>query len=350
MRIVNTLGLFITIGSLTASGAPQGRQAPPAPPCTPSGNPQYVCGQQSPEDLVLVPGGDWVLATSFGGSGGVKLINVHDKTTTTAYPSATVKEQLDAKTYDTCPGPPDAEDKARFTTHGIALTPGRNNRHTLWVVHHGKRESIEVFEVNAREKAPSLTWIGCAVAPDPVGLNSVVGLTEGGFITTNFLARGGDPNGRAKMQAGEPNGELWEWHTKSGWKKVPGSEASGPNGVEISKDGKTIYMALWGSQEFARISRGQTPVKRDVIPLGFRVDNIRLAPDGKIFAAGQGGAGAMQTSNVVKIDPATLKIQEILRQPNDASFGAGTVAVQIGKEIWVGSFRGDRIAIFPVMP
>jgi len=23
------------------------------------------------------------------------------------------------------------------------------------------------------------------------------------------------------------------------------------------------------------------------------------------------------------------------------------VAVQIGKEIWVGSFRGDRIAIFP---
>ena len=30
-----------------------------------------------------------------------------------------------------------------------------------------------------------------------------------------------------------------------------------------------------------------------------------------------------------------------------AEFEAGTVAVQIGKELWVGSFRSDRIAIFP---
>jgi hypothetical protein len=55
----------------------------------------------------------------------------------------------------------------------------------------------------------------------------------------------------------------------------------------------------------------------------------------------------MQTSNVVKIDPATLKVQELIRHPNSAEFGSGTVAVQVGKEIWVGSFRGDRIAIFP---
>ena len=61
----------------------------------------------------------------------------------------------------------------------------------------------------------------------------------------------------------------------------------------------------------------------------------------------QGGTGAMQTSNVVKINPATLKVQEIIRHPNDTVFGSGTVAVQVGKEIWVGSFRGDRIERFP---
>jgi len=48
------------------------------------------------------------------------------------------------------------------------------------------REWIEVFEFDARGKAPTLTWIGCAIAPDPIGLNSVVGLPDGGFITTNF--------------------------------------------------------------------------------------------------------------------------------------------------------------------
>jgi hypothetical protein len=49
----------------------------------------------------------------------------------------------------------------------------------------------------------------------------------------------------------------------------------------------------------------------------------------------------------VKINPNTLKVQEILRQPNSDAFGAGTVAVEVGKELWVGSFRGDRIARFP---
>jgi len=107
-------------------------------------------------------------------------------------------------------------------------------------------------------------------------------------------------------------------------------------------------MAVWGSQNFFRLSRGQTPVKRDVVPLGFRVDNIRWAPDGSILAAGQGGAGNAQTSNVVKINPNTLKVQEIISQPNSSEFGSGTVALQLGKELWVGSFRGDRIAIFPV--
>ena len=69
---------------------------------------------------------------------------------------------------------------------------------------------------------------------------------------------------------------------------IPGSEASGPNGLEISKDGKWLYVAVWGGQAFIRLSRGQTSVKRDVVPIGFRVDNLRWAPDGSLFAARQG--------------------------------------------------------------
>ena len=59
-------------------------------------------------------------------------------------------------------------------------------------------------------------------------------------------------------------------------------------------------------------------------------------------------APGTQTTNVVKINPNTLKVQELIRQPNSEAFGAGTVAVEVGKELWVGSFRGDRIARFPV--
>jgi sugar lactone lactonase YvrE len=328
-------------------------QAPPAtppPPCTPGGT-QYICGQQAPEDLVLVPNSDWVVASVFGGNGGVRLVNTRDKSTTVAYPSSTAKDQFDRKTYDSCPGPPDAAEKAMFRTHGLALRAGRNSKHTLYAVHHGGRESIEVFELDARAKPPTLTWVGCAVAPEPVGLNSVVALPEGGFAATNFLARNVDAGARGKMLAGENNGEIWEWHTGAGWKIIPGSEASGANGLEVSKDGKWLYVAAWGSQSFFRLSRGQTPPKRDSIPLGFRVDNIRWAPDGTLFAAGQGGAApGTQTSNVVKINPTTMNVQQLIRQPNNDAFGSGTVAVQVGKELWVGSFRGDRIARFPVTP
>jgi hypothetical protein len=306
-----------------------------------------VCGQDAPEDLVVVPGSEWVVASVFSARGGIRLISIRDRSTTVAYPTATSKDRFDAKTYSSCPGPPDAEQKASFRTHGLAIRAGTSSVHTLYVVHHGKRESIEVFELDARAKPPALTWVGCAVAPDPIGLNEVVALPDGGFIATDFLARGIDTPARGRMLAGENNGALWEWQPRTGWRMVPGSEASGANGLEISRDGQWLYVAAWGSQSFFRLSRGQTPVRRDSVALGFRADNVRWAPDGSLFVAGQGGAAPAQTSNIVKIDPNSLRVTEIVRQPNTPEFGAGTVVVQIGKEIWVGSFRGDRIARFP---
>jgi sugar lactone lactonase YvrE len=156
------------------------------------------------------------------------------------------------------------------------------------------------------------------------------------------------------MEAGEKNGELWEWHTGTGWKIVPGSEASGANGIEISRDGKWFYMGGWGNQTFIRFSRGQTPVKRDEVPVGFRLDNLRWAPDGSLVGAGQempaGGGPAMAISRVIKIDPTTLKIRDVIRYPYNDVFNFATGAVQVGKEIWVGSVRGEKIARFPMTP
>src|SRR5260370_30932131 len=192
-------------------------------PCNPDGNVQFICGQDAPEDLVVIPASEWVVAAVFSQNGGIRLINIRDKTTTVAYPNPTSKDRLDAKTDDSCPGPPDAAERAKFRTHGLALRAGRNSVHTLYVVHHGNRESIEVFELDARAKPPALTWVGCAVAPHPVGLNSVVPLPEGGFAATNFLARNADAGARGKMLAGENNGGVGERHTRTGWKIIPGS-------------------------------------------------------------------------------------------------------------------------------
>src|SRR5262249_52181289 len=97
-------------------------------------------------------------------------------------------------------------------------------------------------------------------------------------------------------------------------------------------------------------SRGQTPVKKDSVPVGFRLDNLRWAPDGTLLAAGQGGTAPSQTSNVARINPDTLKVQELIREPGIEGFVVTTVAIQVAKELWLGSVRGDRIAIFPTTP
>ena len=146
--------------------------------------------------------------------------------------------------------------------------------------------------------------------------------------------------------AGENNGALYEWHTGKGWTKIPGSEASAPNGLEISKDGKTVYVATWGNQGFFRLSLGQNPPKRDNVPLGFRADNVRWAPDGQLLVTGQ-FMGQPATTNIVKIHPGTLKVTEVLKRPNTPEFSNGTVAIQVGKELWVGTFRGDRLLVVP---
>jgi hypothetical protein len=343
--------ILAALGILVVEGISAQPPAPPAPPpCTNNGDTQFICGQQAPEDLVVLPGNQWVVAGSYSGTGGINLIRVSDRMSIKAYPAPTSRDEFDAKTYKSCPGVPDAATKAKFQTHGLTLREGRNGVHTLMAVTHGAREAIDVFTVDTKTPTPTLAWIGCVVAPDPIGLNSVRWLDDGGFIATNFLPRG-NPQGMAELQKGGKNGELWEWHTASGWQKVPGSEASGANGIEISKDGKTIYVAEWGSQSFFRLSRGAKEPKRDEIPLGFRIDNIRWARDGSLLGTGQanvgGGPGQPMQTVIVKIDPKTLKVTEILRRPAVPGFSGGTVAVEVGKQLWVGSYTGDRLAIFP---
>ena len=94
--------------------------------------------------------------------------------------------------------------------------------------------------------------------------------------------------------------------------------------------------------------RGDKEPQRQEVPLGFRVDNIRWAADGSLLATGQTlNLGQPPATVIVKVDPKTLKVTKVLRQPPIGGFGAGTVAVEVGKTPWVGSYTGDRLAIFP---
>lgn len=306
-------------------------------PCDPVGEVNFICDMVSPEDLAVIPGNEWVITSGAREGGRLHLLNVSEKTSTLLFPTPESEQRLDAETYPDCPGPLDLADPDVSRPHGLYLKPGEGDVHTLLVVQHGAREAIEAFEVDAQTEPPTVAWVGCAVAPEGASLNSVVALPEGGFAATNFGVG------------------VWEWHADSGWELIPGSEDTAPNGIEVSADGQFVYIAGWAEEKLTRLSRGMTPVHKDVIPLGFRPDNFRMALDGSaIFASGHtdkdGNSIAgdreptLETTNVAAIDPETLEFDLILVQPAIPGFIAATTAVQIGEELWLGSYRGDRLA------
>ncbi len=99
-------------------------------------------------------------------------------------------------------------------------------------------------------------------------------------------------------------------------------------------------------------------MRKDVVDLGFRPDNLRKALDGSvIYAAGHTDRDGnsitdpreptLETSNVAAIDPETLEVERIFVHPAMNGFISSTTALRIGDELWLGSYRGDRLAYLP---
>ncbi len=325
---------FLTCALLLAAPSP----SPAA--CEPDGEVQFICWPSSPEDLAVLPDSPWVIVSSMVDNGHLHLADARDYTTTVLYPTETTHPRHDTATYGSCPGPVTTQ----FRPHGLYLRLGSGDTHTLLVVRHGAREAIEVFEIGMSGASPTITWVGCAVAPEGIGLNSVVALPEGGFAATSPAA-----------------GNIWEWHSGTGWSIVPGSEQIGPNGLEISADGQWFYVGGYGDQALILLSRGRTPVEKTPIPVGFHIDNVRSGPNGTLFAAGHVGQtpDAIRnclrerqcdgiTSHVSHVDPERKTAKEIVSYPSNDLLILGTVAIQHGDEIWVGGVaEGERIARFP---
>ena len=328
--------------TVTLAACLLGLPAPGAAQCEADGDVAFVCGPVSPEDLVAVPDTPWIVVSSMEDEGYLSLTDRRDHTSARAYPLATSEPRHDTATFGGCPG----ADTSGFRPHGLDLRPGDGGVHTLYVVRHGAREAVEVFELDAAGERPTLTWIGCVVAPESVSLNSVAALPGGGFGATNFNLE---------------QGQVWEWQPGAGWTAVPGSETVGPNGLVASPDGRWFYIGGWGTRSLIRVSRGQSPPSVEAVDVGFQIDNVRWAPDGSLLAAGHLGSDGPAsifaclgeracdgvTSRVATVDPEALTAQEIVRYPSNDHLILATVALQVGDEIWVGGIGGsDRIARF----
>jgi len=332
--------------SILAVVALAGSVSPSQAQCDPDGDVQFVCGPVSPEDMVPITQSPWILVSGMEDDGYLYATDTRDLTSRVLFPTPQARPRHDRMTYGSCPGPV----TGGFRPHGLSLRQGDTNTHTLYVVRHGEREAIEVFTVDAGGASPAgappvLVWIGCVVAPEGVSMNSVAALPGGGFVVTNFQI---------------PSGELLEWQPGAGWERVPGSQTAGPNGIVASDDGRWLYIGGWGTRSLIRLSRGQTPTQVSSVDVAHHIDNVRWAPDGSLLAAGHVGPAQNSvmlclgqgqcdgvTTMVTRVDPERLTAREIIRYPSNDLLILGTVAIEVGDEIWVGGIAGGtRIARF----
>ena len=348
-RIFGLLTLLLGLGSAAFASA----QTTPQAACAPEGQAQYLCGMANVEDMVLAPGGKWIVASSMTSADApVGHLYAIDAAARTFKAIAPVLSHRAQPVYAGCPGPPDL---SRFAPHGLGLRPGAG-RSTLYVVNHGGREAIEVFWLTSGAGGPALRWVGCALLPDKGSGNGVAPLAGGGFVASKF-EEAGDPKAFDKMAAGETTGAVYAWAPGRGFRKLPMSDLSGANGVEASKDGRWILVNAWPEGKVVRfaVDGSSRPVS---VATDFLPDNLRQAPDGEIFVAGQ--ASDMKTLlsckeprcphawAVSRLDPETMTLTPVVRIPGTDAFSDATSALQVGQDLWIGTYRGDRVAVVPV--
>ncbi|WP_310022589.1 SMP-30/gluconolactonase/LRE family protein [Croceicoccus sp. BE223] len=324
---------------------------------------EKICGIPIPEDLVQVPGTRWVIATSMprdGTAGGLFLVNTRTREVeplTWAQGRGDFASNANETTgVAGCAAP----NPARLIAHGIDIAPGVGGLHRLYLVAHGGRESIELFDIDANGAVPSLHWAGCVPMPEGLEANSVAALPDGGLLFTSLYDEGPAdwPRRMSALDAARPAGAVYEWHAAKGIAKLPLPRISGPNGVAVSADGKVVYVAAWGERSVRRFDRAGNETAAP-IALTFLVDNLRWAPDGTLLAAGQETTVARLFScssrkaqpaycstpwAAAGIDPHEFTSIRQWRGEGNA-FGDTTSAIMVDGRLWLGSLGSDCIAV-----
>ncbi len=347
--------LFFAFSACAQTGKPSERASPGA--CGPVGNLRFICGVDHPEDLAHIPGTRWLIASGFSDGAGLKLVDTDAKTMRFWYSGAAAQIQPDKKAFPDCGAAPDVR---LFNAHGISLRPEGRGRYTLYVVDHGGRESIDVFDVDARGATPSLVWKGCVMMPAGLAANSVASFSDGTILAT-VLTRPGFTY--ADFVNGKNTGGVYEWKPgDKGFHLLPGTELPGNNGLETSRDGREFYVVAYGLHSIFVYARGDTakPLRRVAAP-GFMPDNIHWDGD-RLLTAGMmydepACGGTRKVINGVadgmlchrgyiaaQLDPRTLKFSILAYGEPNPAYNGVTIAVIVGKDIWLGSYQSDRLA------
>ena len=353
MSIFRMCGLMVSVG-LIAVGCARSEAG-----CEPFGDLEFVCGPVNAEDLVLAPGTDWIVSSGMSAGGGFYLVDSTDGD----WSPLDFTARPDTVAYPNCPAAPAADE---LETHGLNVRAVTDDTAMLYVVGHGGREAVEIFELDTGGSRPELAWVGCILMPDGLAANSVASFADGSVVAT-VLFMPGTTFADAVVEK-QPTGAVYKWSPgDAGFTQLAGSELPANNGIEVSADGSRIYVASSGYQTVVAYSN-TNPVRflGATRQLPITPDNVHMSADGMLLTAGMkndvpecGGppgpehsieilAACPRASIVIEIDPETMQDRILVETPTVDVFSNATMALTKDGEYWIGTFSGDRILRGPI--
>tara|TARA_R100000005_G_scaffold95950_2_gene79720 strand:+ start:294 stop:1361 length:1068 start_codon:yes stop_codon:yes gene_type:complete len=327
-------------------------------PCEPVDGIQSICGLAAPEDLVSAPNGRDLIFGQMAGPGGLYLLDTRDDSVHSLLP-----EPVPAPPDELWGDPQCLRPVSRLEAHGLDIRRRLDGRWQLLVVNHAEqRESVEFFELhNPLGDRPRARWRGCAEAPPAANFNDVAALSDGSLLVTHMADRRWQLVNAVLAALGRDTGFVYRWTRDAGFTPLPATRAPHPNGILLAPDEQTFYLNVYlGNVVQHRALPGGELLAAVPVP---KPDNASWAEDGRLLVASHEGTlwqifrslsqGHQRPSelpfSIIALDPVTLEPSTLL-QRSGPPMGAGTVALQRGHAVYIGSYVGDRIIRLPMPP
>jgi len=299
----------------------------------------------NPEDLAPLDDHRMIVSSLAGGGHAAGALVLLDTRTGKVDLLPTIAADPGTAPHDGCDEGPVAD--SALKPHGIAIWNNPRGGRYLYVVNHGQRESVEIYRLILGSR-PRLVWQTCAVFPKGGFGNAVAVKRDGSFYTTN---EGTQLDGSPPLTMF--GGEVISWRNGHGWTAVAGSRVEGANGLLLSPDEKTLFIAGWPAAKVVAVTMNDPEPTVRSLTLPFLPDNLRWGAGGKIYATGH--RTSVETvadcflsprptcsisSSMAQIDPASVTMDCVRDVPIDMA----TSTVAMRGRLWVGSARATHLA------
>lgn len=255
---------------------------------------------------------------------------------------------------------------ASFHPHGISLFTAPDGSRTLMVVNHPvpggmfnvdpQTHAIEIYDVVENAGALALVHRRRLVLSEISAPNDIVAVGSDSFYVTNMM--GSETSFGAALEAAFNlrRANVVYVDGKGATRVVEGLAYA--NGINVSPDGKTIYVAESGARRLSAYARdektGALVLANDQF-FGTGLDNIEINPDGALWIAAHprmidflrhaGDPSVLSPSQIIRVEPQAGGAARTLYTDDGGEFSAASVAVEWHKKIIAGAVFDAKLLI-----